>query len=292
MPEHGDLHVLPPYSVVIPCYNHGEFLDEAVDSALNQTHPPAEIIVVDDGSTDTQTLQVFGNLKARGITVLHKQNGHLSSARNYGIGTAAHAFILVLDADDRFHPAFAEKALPLLESDPVFGTITPGYRLFGAASGEYYPTGGSACDFLVINNSCGNVMLRKSAWLAIGGYDENMKSGFEDWEFSIRLTKSGWRVGAIAEVLFDYRIKQESMYTLARSKGPEIFDYILKKHADVYLENAIDVIAALYRINAESVVNCERNRLEKIAAINAFYNDPMNGFRILFNSVRKRLFVS
>jgi glycosyltransferase involved in cell wall biosynthesis len=289
MPEHGNLHVLPPYSVVIPCYNHGEFLDEAVDSALNQTHPPAEIIVVDDGSTDTQTLEVFGHLKARGITVLHKQNGHLSSARNYGIGTAAHAFILVLDADDRFHPAFAEKALPLLLSDVKNGAAICAYHLFGAREEDAFPSGGGVENFLLENNGCASMMLRKAMWEDAGGYDESMKTGFEDWEFWIRCTSKNWNIAALPEILFDYRVKNESMYLDAYRRFDEIFAYICNKHEHVYKKHAVFVTKELMRRNRLLLDQLKRERQIKLKAIDDLYNRPGTALRALAGHLKRKL---
>ena len=96
----------PLISVVIPCYNDGVFLPETIAHVRKQTFADYEIIVVNDGSTDARTLQVLEQLSEKGIKVLHKPNGRMSSARNHGVQHARGQYIAALDADDYFAPDF------------------------------------------------------------------------------------------------------------------------------------------------------------------------------------------
>ena len=91
-------------SVVIPCYNHGEYINEAIGSIISQKYTNWEIIIVDDGSTDKGTIAVLGKINHPRIKIIHKENGHLSSARNCGFRESKGDYILTLDADDKFHP--------------------------------------------------------------------------------------------------------------------------------------------------------------------------------------------
>lgn len=103
--------------VVIPCYNHGAYLDDAVNSVLAQTYADCEIVVVDDGSTDPATnarLQCYDKPRTRIISI---PNGGLPAARNRGIAALQTEYILTLDADDRFAPTFVEKAIAMLDAD-------------------------------------------------------------------------------------------------------------------------------------------------------------------------------
>ncbi len=96
----------PLISVVIPCYNDGKYLPETIAHLKKQTYQHFEILIVNDGSTDPSTLKVLETLLKQDITVLHKENGRMSSARNYGVKHATGSLIAALDADDYFHLSF------------------------------------------------------------------------------------------------------------------------------------------------------------------------------------------
>src|SRR5688500_9583140 len=102
-------------SVVIPAYNYGHFVTEAVASALNQTHPHVEVIVVDDGSTDgtADILKPFGSR----IRYIYQPNRGLSAARNTGIRAARGEWVAFLDADDLWHPSKTETQLSAVVND-------------------------------------------------------------------------------------------------------------------------------------------------------------------------------
>lgn len=99
-------------SIIIPCYNDGKYIREAVSSALSQTYPHIEIIIVDDYSTDPYTQTILSQLAQEGITVIKTQSGKkgLPAARNTGIAQASGVYILPLDADDKIDASYAEKA--------------------------------------------------------------------------------------------------------------------------------------------------------------------------------------
>ena len=111
-------------SAVIPCYNHGEYVEDAINSILSQTHLVSEILVVDDGSDDPETLHILDTIDKPRTIVYHKENGGPSSARNYGIERSSHNYILTLDCDDRFDPTFVEKAITVLKNNPKTGMVT------------------------------------------------------------------------------------------------------------------------------------------------------------------------
>jgi len=108
----------PFISVVIPCYNDGEYLPETIARLKEQTYPNFEIILVNDGSTDQHTLDVLKQLETEGVQVFHKENGRMSSARNYGAKQAKGSIIAALDADDYFDPSFLKKPLPYSKPSP------------------------------------------------------------------------------------------------------------------------------------------------------------------------------
>ena len=171
----------PLISVVIPCYNDGAYLPETVGWLKKQTLQDFEIIIVNDGSTDPVTLQVIETLAQQNIRVFHKKNGRMSSARNFGVENANGTFIAALDADDYYDPSFFEKAVAVMNKQPQTAVVTSYMQLFGEIRKVAKPRGGNQYNFLFSNQCPACAMVRKSCWVSVGGYDEAMKNGYEDW---------------------------------------------------------------------------------------------------------------
>lgn len=234
---------MPLVSVVIPCYNDGQYLDDSVGSILNQSFEDYEILIVNDGSTDAATIQKLQSFNHPKIKVLHKENGHLSWARNHGIKNAAGEFIVTLDADDMFEKKFIKKGVAVLQKDKTIGAVTCYLKSFGLKKYKWKPLGGDLKNFLYRQESCASAMFRKECWEKIGGYDEQMKAGYEDWEFWIRLTAAGWKVEVLDDYLLNYRVTNKSMLlTQSEPNREKIIDYIMEKHKDLYWQNLKDAI--------------------------------------------------
>ena len=106
----------PIVSIIIPCYNHGKYIDEAVDSVLKQTFQTFEIIIINDGSNDEFTNKKLENYSRPNTQVITTANQGLSLARNTGIKMAQGKYILPLDADDKIHPEYLSKAINIIDS--------------------------------------------------------------------------------------------------------------------------------------------------------------------------------
>lgn len=226
----------PLISIVIPCYNDHEYILHAVESANAQTYENKEIIVVDDGS-DPLTKKVLEGLTAQIDLLITQDNSGLSAARNKGIKSSKGVFILVWDGDDYFEPSFCEKAIAIfLARKKNYKIVTCEARLFynNKTLKSYIPRGGDIVDFLFSNSAIGNSMFQKYDWEKVGGYDEQMREGYEDWEFYIRLLKNGGVAFVINEPLFNYRQKRSSMRSEADKKEFQILEYIILKHEDLY----------------------------------------------------------
>lgn len=231
-------------SVVIPCYNDGRYLPETIGHLRKQTYQHFEIIIVNDGSTDQETLHILDQLSSEGIQVLHKANGRMSSARNHGVRAAKGEILVTLDADDHFAPDFFQKGLAALQQDPNAAVVTSHMKMFGESTGISKPRGGDQYNFLFSSECPACAMVRKSCWDAVGGYDESMTMGYEDWEFYIRITQQGWTVAVIPEVLFFYRQTQKSTHKNSTIPNREsIIRYIVEKHAAWYLSCLVTLIS-------------------------------------------------
>ena len=111
----------PRISVLLPCFNHGAFVDEALESVFAQTFQDFEVIVVDDGSTDPATVEKLSSLTDPRARVLRTANQGLPAARNHAARHASGAVFCALDADDRLAPTWFEKALRVLDEQPIGG---------------------------------------------------------------------------------------------------------------------------------------------------------------------------
>jgi glycosyltransferase involved in cell wall biosynthesis len=200
-------------SVVIPTYNHAQWLSESIESALNQTLQPYEIIVVDDGSKDN-TKEVVSRYR---VKYVYQQNAGLSAARNKGIEVAIGDWIALLDADDVWMPAKLERQVAAIGDEEFCYCATT--RFFPDARTEEPECffGEDALKTLRHHNFIdpSSVLAKREAFLKVGGFNREMPAG-EDWEMWLKLANVSTFVG-VPERLLRYRVLGNSM-----SKNPEI----------------------------------------------------------------------
>ena len=201
-------------SVIIPCFNQAEFLAEAVASVAAQTYPEWECIIVNDGSTDNTSesaRKLIAEYADKNIRLLEKENGGLADARNAGIKEAEGAYILPLDSDDRIAPEMIEQTLRELESDSSVSFIYTDVQRFGRSDVPYNTSEYdiNALKYSCLPNYCS--LYRKKAWEDAGGYNANMKYGYEDWNFWLSLASAGHQGKRLPARLFFYRIRSGSM---------------------------------------------------------------------------------
>lgn len=233
-------------SAIIPCYNASDTIKAAVDSLLNQTVRPDEIIIIDDGS-DQKTKKVIAALDHASLKIITQENKGVCEARNIGIKNANHEFVLTLDADDTMMDKFVEKTLPVLIGNTEIGAVSSWYLMKSRGKmlmhGE--PKGGKLEDFLFENAAMGMALFRKGALLEVGGYDLNMRLGFEDWELWIALLKKGWQIKIVEEYLYTYNYLPKSRNKTALKREVELKRYLFKKYREDYLKNYDKTIAHL-----------------------------------------------
>lgn len=227
-------------TVIIPCYNDGKFIIEAVNSILNQTLKAEKIIIIDDGS-DAETKNILKKINSNNVEIIYQENLGVCKARNRGINLATTDYILTLDADDYFEPTFIEKSVQILNNNSNIGIVGCFYRALKENIIEkeiIKPLGGKARDFLNKNNGLASSLFRKKCWVQVSGYDEKMTNGYEDWDFWMAILKNDWEMYIIPEVLFIYRIKKKSRdQTALKEFDLELKKYIFLKHKQIFLDN-------------------------------------------------------
>ena len=252
---------MPKVSVVIPCYNHGQFLPETLDSLEAQTFTDYEVLVVNDGSTDATTVALLNSLDPDKARVLHTENRGVAAARNLGISEARGEYILPLDADDLIAPEYMQRAVGVLDAGPEVGIVYGERVLFGEKEGSY-PLPEYDCRAILVDNCIyPAAFFRKCDWEAVGGYNEKMVHGWEDWDFWIALTSLGKQVVKITEPLFYYRVRSTSRdHSLDfRQKLISMFTIVMR-HKRRYLANADLLISRAFRVGFRTVWGAsERN---------------------------------
>jgi glycosyltransferase involved in cell wall biosynthesis len=216
-PAPSDLRPLPgppAFSIVIPAYQAAATIAATLRSALGQSLPAHEVIVVDDGSTDdlAAALRPFEGR----IELVRKRNGGVSSARNAGIEIATGDFIAVLDADDRFHSERLEALAELAIARPDLDILTTDTRFVadGDVEGTFLERNPFATEdqrgAIFESSFVGWPAVRLSRLRAIGGFDEDLAVG-EDWDCWLRLILSGSRAGLVNRPLYDYVVHEGSL---------------------------------------------------------------------------------
>lgn len=208
----------PLISVIIPAYNAASFLREAIDSALSQSYPAVEVVVVDDGSTDA-TRDVLGSY-GRAITSVFQPNAGQSVATNHGFSLTSGEFIAYVGADDRLHRLAIETLVNRMERDelpclvyPDFSLIDERGKVIRRVSAPSYDQRRLIAGFRCLPGP--GALVRRSAWSRCGGWSHSFRQ-IPDMDFYFRLSL----VGAFARVphdLADFRVHPGSTTQRASS---------------------------------------------------------------------------
>ena len=227
---------MPLISVIVPCYNQAQYLDECLQSVLDQTYTDWECIIVNDGSPDhTEEIAKKWTEKDSRFKYLYKENGGLSSARNAGIEMAKGEWILPLDADDKIGNQYLELAEKEFGKD--YTVIYCEAELFGNETGKWHLPEFSLENLAKKNCIFCSAFYKKEDWKKVGGYDINMIYGLEDWDFWINILSKDSKVFKLDYLGLQYRIKQNSMImNLVNERRKQMINYIEKKHFNFFAE--------------------------------------------------------
>lgn len=260
---------MPIISIIIPCYNQAQYLDECLQSVWDQTYTDWECIIVNDGSLDhTDEIVKKWLTKDVRFQYLKKENEGVSAARNSGIEKSTGEWILPLDGDDKIGSRYLELASKEFHND--IDIIYSIGQYFGEKNAIFASEPFDYQSFLMENQIFCTAFFKKSDWKKTGGYDPEMKGGYEDWEFWIHLSayKNPLRVKHLTEVGFFYRIKPASRNVDAMQKNDaSLRDYIYRKHPEVFYRN-LNSLKEYYHENQKlkrenqhlkNLVNSKRN---------------------------------
>jgi len=244
---------LPLVSVVIPCFNQAKFLAEAVASVVCQTYEHWEIIIVNDGSSDSTSeiaKQLIDLYPDKNILLVEQANGGTASARNHGIRLAQGDYILPLDADDRLMnyaiEALLENALHCGETCVSFGSV----RTFNNSSlltisvDLYNPNTISQS-----NPLCCVALFPKSVWELVGGYKEDMRQDNEDWEFWVNCHRHKIKFVGIPELVLQYRRYQGSRHELAQEQFLLLLSQMVTHNPEMYAPEMVQTAQEILQQN-------------------------------------------
>ena len=218
-------------SIIVPCFNSGKTIVRTIESLNNQTWLHKEIIVVNDGSNDKNTINILNSLDQ--VLIINQKNLGLSAARNIGALRAKGKFLFFLDSDDWIE----ENTLELMfnyskknNNNYIFCDIV--------LEGEFKKKLSKNFNFfeqLFLNQIPYSIFIERNTWLLNNGYDEKMKLGYEDWEFNIRLGAKNIFGKRLPLPLFHYSVSSSGMLISKSSKyHSQIWHYIKNKNPELY----------------------------------------------------------
>jgi glycosyltransferase involved in cell wall biosynthesis len=216
-------------TVVIACFNYGRFLGEAVESARSQG---AQVIVVDDGSTDPGTHEALKALPDD-VEVVRQENAGVCAARNAGLRRATTTYLLALDADDHLAPGALEALRAPLEADPRLGFSYGHMRFFGDWQGELRFPPYNAYTLLYRHTIGLSALMRREVFEDTGGFDAAFET-YEDWELWLHALEKGWRGRQVDIVALEYRRHSGTKHGEDRRRYREHFRQLRRKHSSLY----------------------------------------------------------
>ena len=233
-------------SVVIPCYEQGVLLVDAVASVERCATARTELIIINDGSRQPRTLEILALLKRAGYFVIDQPNLGLSAARNAAIARSRGRFILPLDDDNRIVRGFIEEAIDVLDSLPTAGVVYGDRNDFGLRNSVQHVPEFDLRGIIRRNYIDACAIFRRQVWTDCSGYDPEM-SPVEDWELWVHAAAHGWRFHHIPAVTFDYRVRPGSLISAISSLEveQEFRRKIQIKHAQLFVADALSELDTL-----------------------------------------------
>ncbi len=224
----------PRVSIIVPCFNQGNFLKEAVESINCCKQQLLEVIIINDGSTDEYTNDYIETLKGK-YQVIVQENKGLSAARNKGISVSNGEFILLLDSDNMIRPSYIDESIKIFDNYPNVAVVYGNAEFFGEKQGIWEVGAFNMQRLMMTNYIDACAVIRKSVFDKVNLFDVNMRYGWEDWDLWLRIAFAGYDFYYIPQIVFDYRTNSNSMSrTLYKNheRPNSIENYIYRKYSD------------------------------------------------------------
>lgn len=234
-PSRARHHTPATVSVILPCFNAGEFIEECVESVVAQDVPDRELIVVDDGSTDRTTVEVLSRLERKfDVLLIRTENRGISEARNTGFSHSSGRFILFLDSDDRIGENFLRATLHALMERSDCGVAFTDIERFGLENGTWR-TGPVLfqAEILLDNYLQPYSLVRREVVETVGGFSPDL-TPYEDWDFWIKLHTAGVRFVKVRHVRAFYRKIANGMLATHHWRRPYVINRLILNHKATY----------------------------------------------------------
>lgn len=239
--------LLPKVSVIIPCFNVSKTIMETFNSVVLQTYPNIEIIMINDGSTDsTDSILKQLSIENDNVIISSHENRGLPFTRNVGVKKSSGLFLVFLDGDDKLHPSYINRCVSEFEKDNTLNLVYTETELFEAQVGVFKLPEYSFQQLLIDNCIPATAMIRADDFRNVGMYDDSLKIT-EDWDLWIRYLYKYPRVLKIKDSLFYYRkrLSKDSMTDLNAKchnvDGDNARIYIYQKNYHIYYENGFGI---------------------------------------------------
>ncbi len=264
-------------SIITPCYNDGKYIEETIHSILSQTYKNWEMIIIDDGSEDNETIDILKKVELiDNIQVIKTNHVGPAEARNIGIKHSCGEFILPVDADDLIDNTYIEKAVQQMNNNNNIGIVYCHADLFGIKTGPWELPEYSIDKMLIDNIIFVSALFRKSDWEQVGGFKSNMEHGMEDYDFWLSIIELGREVYQLPEVLFHYRVKESSRTT----KFHKNIENVKETYKTIYIQHKVlyekyrDKYAIVLRDTLIEFIFMNRAYSESIAVIEKLKRIP------------------
>ena len=222
-------------SVIVPCFNSGKTLNRTISSIKNQSWTDKEIILVNDGSNDKETLKILKDLKKDDlVTIFDQPNQGLSSARNKGVINSKGSYLFFLDADDWIESNTLEELYYYFQVNKKYAYLFTDCSLEGDIKGIRKKVF-NLFEQMFINQLPYSIFIPRKIFFENGFYDEEMRLGYEDWELNVRLATNNYFGKRYEKALFHYNVSNSGMLISSSIQNHiKIWKYIKKKNRILY----------------------------------------------------------